>query len=120
MSSSKSVCRIVTAPAAGPLLGSFSQGVIAGQTLFSSGAIGLDPKTGQFAGDGVDDQIRQVVLENLDEVLKDAGASYKNVVKVNVFLQDLNDFAAMNEVYSEFFTDRQLVRTTVQVAGLSK
>ncbi|CAF5125644.1 unnamed protein product, partial [Rotaria sp. Silwood1] len=54
------------------------------------------------------------------EVLKAAGATYKNVVKTNVFLQDMNDFAAMNQVYSEVFTDRHPARSTVQVAGLPK
>ncbi|CAF1539126.1 unnamed protein product, partial [Adineta steineri] len=97
----------------------FSQAVQVGQTLYLSGSIGLDPKTGQFAGDGVQEQARQS-LKNLGEVLKAAGASYKNVVKTNVFLQDMNDFAAMNEVYSEIFTDRHPARSTVQVAGLPK
>ncbi|CAF0716381.1 unnamed protein product [Adineta steineri] len=119
MASSQIVRRIIKTAAAGPTSGPYSQAVQVGQTLYLSGSIGLDPKTGQFAGDGVKEQARQS-LKNLGEVLKAAGASYKNVVKTNVFLQDMNDFAAMNEVYSEIFTDRHPARSTVQVAGLPK
>ncbi|CAF0716392.1 unnamed protein product [Adineta steineri] len=119
MASSQIVRRIIKTAAAGPTSGPYSQAVQVGQTLYLSGSIGLDPKTGQFAGDGVQEQARQS-LKNLGEVLKAAGASYKNVVKTNVFLQDMNDFAAMNEVYSEIFTDRHPARSTVQVAGLPK
>ncbi|UJR30043.1 hypothetical protein I4U23_017588 [Adineta vaga] len=118
-SSSQIVRRIIKSAAAGVPSGPYSQAVQVGHTLYLSGCIGLDPKTGQFAGEGVQDQARQS-LKNLGEVLKAAGATYKNVVKTNVFLQDMNDFAAMNEVYSEVFTERHPARSTVQVAGLPK
>ncbi|CAF1136509.1 unnamed protein product [Rotaria sordida] len=119
MSSSQIVRRIIKTAAAGPASGPYSQAVQVGQTLYLSGALGLDPKTGQFAGDTVKEQARQS-LKNLGEVLKAAGASYKNVVKTNVFLKDMNDFAAMNEVYAEIFTDRHPARSTVEVAALPK
>ncbi|CAF3605777.1 unnamed protein product [Rotaria sp. Silwood1] len=119
MSSSQIVRRIIKTAAAGPTSGPYSQAVQVGHTLYMSGALGLDPKTGQFAGDTVQEQARQSLI-NLGEVLKAAGATYKNVVKTNVFLQDMNDFAAMNQVYSEVFTDRHPARSTVQVAGLPK
>ncbi|CAF5043351.1 unnamed protein product, partial [Rotaria magnacalcarata] len=93
--------------------------VVIGHTLYLSGSIGLDPTTGLFAGEGVQEQARQS-LKNLGEVLKAAGASYKNVVKTNVFLNDMNDFTAMNEVYSQFFTDHHPARSTVQVAALPR
>ncbi|CAF3312739.1 unnamed protein product [Rotaria socialis] len=119
MSSSQLVRRIIKTAAAGPTSGPYSQAVQVGQTLYLSGSIGLDPKTGQFAGDSVQEQARQS-LQNLGEVLKAAGASYKNVVKTNVFLKDMNDFAELNEVYSQIFTDRHPARSTVQVAGLPR
>ncbi|CAF1130766.1 unnamed protein product [Adineta ricciae] len=119
MSSSQIVRRIIKSAAAGNPSGPYSQGVQVGQTLYLSGCLGLDPKTGQFVGEGVQEQARQS-LKNLGEVLKAAGATYKNVVKTNVFLQDMNDFAAMNEVYAEIFTERHPARSTVQVAGLPK
>ncbi|CAF2925062.1 unnamed protein product [Rotaria sp. Silwood2] len=119
MASSQFVRRIITTSEAGPVGGPYSQGVVIGHTLYLSGSIGLDPKTGKFAGEGVQEQARQS-LKNLGEVLKAAGVSYKNVVKTNVFLKDMNDFAAMNEVYSEFFSDRHPARSTVQVAALPR
>ncbi|UJR16431.1 hypothetical protein I4U23_003333 [Adineta vaga] len=117
--STKLVRRIISTSAAGPVGGPYSQGVVIGQTLYLSGSIGLDPKTGKFAGETIQEQTRQA-LNNLGEVLKAAGASYKNVVKTNVFLQDMNDFAAMNEVYSEVFAERHPARSTVQVAALPR
>ncbi|CAF1194913.1 unnamed protein product [Adineta steineri] len=117
--SSPLVRRIITTTAAGPVGGPYSQGVVIGQTLYLSGSIGLDPATGKFAGESVQEQARQS-LKNLGEVLKAAGATYKNVVKANVFLQDMNDFAAMNEVYAEVFTDHHPARSTVQVAALPR
>ncbi|CAF3226630.1 unnamed protein product [Rotaria socialis] len=119
MSSSQFVRRIISTTEAGPIGGPYSQGVVIGHTLYLSGSIGLDPRTGLFAGEGVQEQARQS-LKNLGEVLKAAGASYKNVVKTNVFLNDMNDFTAMNAVYSEFFTDHHPARSTVQVAALPR
>ncbi|CAF1299520.1 unnamed protein product [Rotaria magnacalcarata] len=117
MSSTKHTRRIISTTAGGRSKAPYSQAVQIDQTLYLSGAIGLDPSTGKFAGDTVQEQTRQA-LKNLGEVLKAAGASYHNVVKVNVFLQDMNDFSAMNEIYAEVFSERYPARSTVQVAGL--
>ncbi|CAF3198245.1 unnamed protein product [Rotaria socialis] len=117
MSSTKHTRRIISTTAGGRSKAPYSQAVQIDQTLYLSGAIGLDPSTGKLAGDTVQEQTRQA-LKNVGEVLKAAGASYHNVVKVNVFLQDMNDFSAMNEIYAEVFSERYPARSTVQVAGL--
>ncbi|CAF1273990.1 unnamed protein product [Rotaria sordida] len=117
MSSTKHIRRIIKTTTGGRSNAPYSQAVQIDQMLYLSGAVGLDPETGKFAGDTIQDQTRQT-LKNLGEVLKAAGVSYKNVIKVNVFLQDMNDFSAMNAVYTEVFSERHPARSTVQVAGL--
>ena len=99
-------------------IGPYSQGIKAGNMIFTSGQIGLDPKTGVFA-EGVEAQTRQA-LENLSAVLKKEGAELKDVVKTTVFLKDMNDFAKMNGVYAEFFTEILPARSAVEVARLPK
>ena len=83
-------------------IGPYSQGIIAPPFVFCSGQIPLDPATGQVVEGGIEDQTRQV-LKNVSAVLEAAGSSLDRVVKTTVFLQDMNDFAAMNNVYAEFF-----------------
>jgi len=100
-------------------MGPYSQAVQVDKTLYISGSIGIDPKSGSFVGSTVSDQARQA-LKNIGEILKDANCSYRNVVKTTVFLQDMNDFSAMNEVYQEVFSERYPARSTVQVAALPK
>ncbi|CAF0868365.1 unnamed protein product [Didymodactylos carnosus] len=116
---SEIIRRIIKSPTAPPAGGPYSQGVQVDRTLYVSGNIGVDPQTGNFAGSNVTDQARQA-LKNIGEILKAAGCSYKNVVKTTVFLQDMNDFSAMNEVYQEVFSDRHPARSTIQVAALPK
>ena len=99
-------------------IGPYSQGIRSGNMIFTSGQIGLDPKTGAFA-EGVEAQTRQA-LENLSAVLKEDGAELKDVVKTTVFLKDMNDFAKMNGVYAEFFTEILPARSAVEVARLPK
>jgi 2-iminobutanoate/2-iminopropanoate deaminase len=111
--------RIVSSEAAPAAIGPYSQAIIAGGFLFSAGQIPLDPVTKQVVEGDIVVQTRRV-MENLQAVLAAAGASWKDVVKTTVFLQDLNDFPRMNEVYSEVMGDARPARSTVQVAGLPR
>ncbi|MDZ7370958.1 MAG: RidA family protein [candidate division KSB1 bacterium] len=104
------------APAA---IGPYSQAVAAaGTIIFISGQLGLDPQTGELVA-GIEAQTKQA-LRNLGEILAAAGASRQNVVKTTVFLQNMDDFAAMNAVYAEWFGEARPARSTVQVARLPK
>jgi 2-iminobutanoate/2-iminopropanoate deaminase len=112
----KEVVFTTGAPAA---LGPYSQAIRAGGFLFCSGQIALDPSTGQVAGADVAVQTRRV-LENLRAVLEAGGSSLGEVAKTTVYLRRMEDFAAMNAVYAEFFTERPPARATVEVARLPK
>ena len=111
--------RIVRTEGAPGAIGPYSQAVVAGGFVYASGQIPLDPATGQFVEGGVREQTRQV-LKNLSEVLGAAGSSLGRVVKTTVFLADMNDFAAMNEAYAEFFAEEPPARSTVQAARLPR
>jgi 2-iminobutanoate/2-iminopropanoate deaminase len=96
-----------------------SQAIVAGDLVFVSGQIGVDPKTGEFAGAGLEEQAEQV-LRNLSAVLEAAGSDLSHVVKTTVFLADMNDFNAMNEIYRKYFKEDPPARSTVQVARLPR
>lgn len=100
-------------------IGPYSQAVKTGNMVFCSGQIPIDPKTGEFISDDVAEQTEQV-LKNLGAVLAAAGTDLNNVVKTTVFLADMSDFTAMNEVYSKFFSENKPARATVQAARLPK
>jgi len=100
-------------------IGPYSQAVKTGNMIFCSGQIPIDPTTGEFVSNNVAEQTHQV-LTNLSVVLEAAGASLNNVVKTTVFLADMNDFTAMNEIYAEFFSDNKPARATVQAARLPR
>ena len=100
-------------------IGPYSQAVKAGNMVFCSGQIPIDPESGNFISENVVEQTRQV-LKNLNAVLEAAGTDLSSVVKTTVFLADMNDFAAMNEVYAEFFSENKPARATVQAARLPK
>lgn len=100
-------------------IGPYSQAVTAGDLVFCSGQIPLDPATMTLVGNTVAEQTTQV-LTNLSEVLKAAGSGLGKVVKTTVFLKDMNDFVEMNEVYAKFFGDHKPARATVEVARLPK
>ena len=104
------------APAA---IGPYSQAIRAGDFLFVSGQIPLDPASGGVVAGDARLQTRRV-LENMGEILKAAGASFAGVVKTTVYLADLNDFATMNEVYAEFFGTPAPARAAVQVSRLPR
>jgi reactive intermediate/imine deaminase len=119
--SSKKITEIKTSNAPAPV-GPYSQAVLVGTTLYCSGQIALDPATGEFVGGGdVQEEARQL-MKNMDAVLKEAGASAKNVVRCTVFLADLKDFAKVNEIYIEFFKDNEVApsRSCVQAGALPK
>ncbi len=100
-------------------LGPYSQAIRAGQFLFVSGQVPIDPATGQLVQDGIAGQTRRA-LENVGAILQAGGASFRQVVRATVYLADLGDFAAMNEVYATFFTAPQPARSTIQAARLPK
>jgi 2-iminobutanoate/2-iminopropanoate deaminase len=100
-------------------IGPYSQAVRANGFLYVSGQVALDPKTGELTGADIQQQTQRT-LENLKGILEAAGSNLHHVVKTTVFLKDMNDFAAMNEVYAKFFTLAPPARSTVQVARLPK
>lgn len=104
------------APAA---IGPYSQGIIANGFVFTAGQIPLDPATGELVEGDVAAQTKRV-MQSLKAILEQAGASLGTVVKTTVFLQDMNDFAAMNAVYAEHFGDHKSARSTVQAARLPR
>ena len=104
------------APAA---IGPYSQAVQAGNFIFTAGQIALDPDTMEMVGSDVTAQSERV-LQNLGAVLEAAGCDFSNVVKTTVYLADIADFAAMNEVYARYFGDHKPARAAVQAAGLPK
>ncbi|MEA2173329.1 MAG: 2-iminobutanoate/2-iminopropanoate deaminase [Blastocatellia bacterium] len=113
----KQIIKTSDAPAA---IGPYSQAVRAGDFVFASGQIPIDPRTGEFAPGGIAEQTEQV-LRNLSAVLKAAGGGLEDVVKTTVFLADMNDFAAMNEVYGRYFSEgAPPARATVQAARLPR
>jgi 2-iminobutanoate/2-iminopropanoate deaminase len=109
----------VSSPDAPKAIGPYSQAVRAGQLLFVSGQVPLDPSTGQLVSGDIAAQTRRV-FDNLGAVLKAGGRSFADVVRTTVFLADMNDFAAMNEVYGQYFSEPYPARATVQVARLPK
>ena len=100
-------------------IGPYSQGIRAGGLLFVSGQIPLDPATGVMVAGDIADQTRRI-FQNLGEILKAAGASFDHVVRTTVYLADMGDFAAMNEVYGAYFSSPAPARSTIQAAALPK
>jgi 2-iminobutanoate/2-iminopropanoate deaminase len=100
-------------------IGPYSQAIKAGNMIFCSGQIPIDPATGDFVAGGVVEQAEQV-LKNLSAVLEAAGSGLDRVVKTTVFLADMSDFSAMNEVYAKYFGESKPARATVQAARLPR
>lgn len=108
---------VITAEHAPAALGPYSHAILVGDTLFTSGQIGLVPETGKLAGESIEAQANQI-LANLESVLAAAGMTFANVVKTTVFLTDLADFATVNGIYGTKFTSNPPARSCVQVAKL--
>lgn len=100
-------------------IGPYSQGIIAPPFVFCSGQIPLDPATGQLVTGGIEEQTRRV-LQNVSAVLEAAGSGLDLAVKTTVYIKDMNEFAAMNKVYGEFFPAPAPARATVEVARLPR
>ena len=100
-------------------IGPYSQAIKVGEFVYTSGQVAIDPATGEFIGGGIAEQTERV-LKNVAAVLEAAGSSLDQVVKTLVFLADMDDFTAMNEVYGKFFTAAPPARSTVQAARLPK
>lgn len=98
-------------------VGPYSQAVCAGDLVYTAGQIALDPATGQMVGDDISTQTDRVLL-NLKAILESAGSGLTRVVKTTVYLQDMADFAQMNQVYSRYFASSPPARTTVEVSAL--
>jgi len=118
MSDQKSIKSVATeaAPAA---IGPYSQGVAAGDLLFVSGQLPIDPESGELVTGSIGDMTHQI-FKNIQAVAQAAGADLSRVVKTTVFLKDMNDFAEMNEVYAQYFDTPLPARSAVQVAALPK
>jgi len=111
--------KAVHTPAAPAAIGPYSQAIVAGGLVFTAGQIALDPRTGELVTGDVAAQTARV-MENVQAVLEAAGASLQSVVRTTVFLADMADFAAMNEVYGRFFGDHKPARSTIQAAALPR
>ncbi len=109
----------ITTHRAPKAIGPYSQGVIANGFVFTAGQVALDPATGEVVAGDVADQTTRV-MENLRAILSAAGSSFEHVVKTTVFLVDMADFAAMNEVYARAFGDHRPARSTVAVSALPR
>lgn len=104
------------APAA---VGAYSQGIVTNGFVYSSGQLPLIPETGELISDDIKKATKQS-LENVKAIIEEGGSSVEKIVKVNIFLDDVNDFAAVNEVYAEFFGDHKPARSCVEVGKLPK
>ena len=111
----KQIIKTDKAPGA---IGPYSQGIIIGDLVYTSGQIPLNPKTGEIA-ESIEEQTAQS-LENVKAILEEAGTSMDNVIKTTVFLDDINNFSRMNEVYATYFKENKPARSAVQVAKLPK
>ncbi len=114
--SSRSYIRTHSAPAA---IGPYSQAVLVKDTLYCSGQIAIDPETSHLVVESLEEETEQV-LQNLGAVLRAASMSYEHVVHCTVYLQDINDYAVVNDVYARYFSEEPPARETVQVAALPR
>lgn len=116
---SEVVREVIASSLAPQAIGPYSQAVRVGETVYLAGQIALDAQTGEMVGGGIEAETRKV-MENLGAVLAEAGLSFQHVVQSQVFLADLDEFAAMNQVYGEFFPRDPPARATVEAARLPR
>ena len=100
-------------------IGPYSPAIHIGDLIYTSGALGMDPQSGELIPGGIEEETRQALL-NIENILEAGGSSLGQIVKTTVFLQNLEEFSLMNAVYAEFFDDHPPARTTVEVAALPK
>ncbi|MCR5134463.1 MAG: RidA family protein [Clostridiales bacterium] len=112
------MARVIATEKAPAAVGAYSQAIATGKLVFTSGQLGLDPATGELR-EGVEAQARQA-MDNLGAVLAEAGAGYETVVKTVIYLADIADFAAVNEIYAGYFEQDPPARSCFQVAALPK
>ena len=112
----KKIINIKNAPAP---IGPYNQGVLSSNTLYTSGQIAINPKTGELEIDNIKSETK-LVMENLGAVLQAANMNFENIVKCSIFISDMNNFAQINEVYGTYFTSDYPARETVEVACLPK
>ena len=110
---------IISTPKAPAAIGPYSQAIAVGDMIYTSGMIPIIPETGELETGDIKAQARQAI-KNLITLLEEAGSNAESVVKTTVFIKDMNDFASINEVYGEFFTDNYPARSCVEVARLPK
>lgn len=111
--------KVISTQKAPAAIGPYSQAIQIGNLVYTSGQIPIDPSTGKFAEGGIKEQTRQSLL-NVKAILEEAGLTMKNVVKTTVFIADMNDFADMNAIYAEFFSEPYPARSAVAVKTLPK
>ena len=111
--------KVISTQKAPAAIGPYSQAIQIGNLVYTSGQIPIDPTTGKFAEGGIKEQARQSLL-NVKAILEEAGLTMKNVVKTTVFMADMNDFADMNAIYAEFFSEPYPARSAVAVKTLPK
>ena len=111
--------KVISTKKAPAAIGPYSQAIQVGNLVYTSGQIPIDPATGAFVEGGIKEQTRQS-LSNVRAILEEAGLSMANVIKTTVFMADMNDFADMNAVYAEFFTEPYPARSAVAVKTLPK
>ncbi len=111
---------IITTPNAPAPIGPYNQAVLKGNMLYTSGQIAIDPKTGTLVMDDIKTETK-LVMENLKAILTEAGMTFENVLKTSIFISDMNNFAAINEIYASYFNEATApARETVEVANLPK
>ncbi len=112
-------CKVISTKKAPAAIGPYSQAIQVGNLVFTSGQIPIEPSTGAFVEGGIKEQTRQS-LANVKAILEEVGLSMSNVVKTTVFMADMNDFADMNSIYAEFFSEPYPARSAVAVKTLPK
>ncbi len=110
---------IISTPHAPAAIGPYSQAILAGNTLYCSGQVAFDPKTGELLQGDIEAETMRV-LDNLGAVLQAAGMSYENVVACTVYLTDINDYGQVNEVYARYFNESPPAREAIEVAALPR